>query len=146
MKILNTKAAHDYFLLDRIEAGIHLFGGEVKAAGLGHADLSNSFVKVIGNEAFLVNAKIFPYEYARPESYDPKRTRKLLLHKKEILTLRSKADGSNLTIVPVSMYTTHNLIKIELALAKPKKKFDKKKELKKKAIDRDIEEALRNKG
>lgn len=145
MKIINSKASHDYQLLDRIEAGINLFGGEVKATVLGHADLTGSFVKIIGLEAYLVNAKIFPYEYGRPDSYDPKRTRKLLLHKKEILTLKSKAAGAGLTIVPVSLYTTHGLIKIELALAKPKKKFDKKRELKKKSADRDIEQALREK-
>lgn len=145
MKTVNKKAAYDYKLFETIEAGINLLGAEVKAVKLGHADLTGSFVKVIGSEAYLLNANILPYEYARPEGYDAKRTRKLLLHKKELLALRGKTEGSNLTIVPVSMYTTHNLIKIELALGKPKKKFEKKEELKKININREIEEAMRGK-
>jgi|SRR5579885_1089711 len=142
MKISNRKAFHNYFLLDRFEAGINLVGAEVKAVRLGHADLSGSFVKVIGSEAQLVNAKIFPYQYARPESYTPNRTRKLLLHKKQIIALKSKMEGSSLTIVPVSLYTTHNLIKVELALARAKKKFDKKQAIKTQDIQREIERTL----
>lgn len=144
MKIINRKASFDAQLLDRFEAGITLLGAEVKAVRAGHADLSGSFVKIMGGQAYLVNAKIFPYEYARPESYDAARTRKLLLHKKEIISLKSKMDTQNLTIVPVSLYTTSQRIKLELALGKPKKKVDKRRDLKKKTIDRDIEEALKN--
>lgn len=144
MKIINRKATFDAQILERFEAGINLLGAEVKAVRLGHADLSGSFVKIIGSEAYLINAKIFPYEYARPESYDPKRTRKLLLHKSEIISLKSKMDTQNLTIVPVSLYTTHRRIKLELALGKPKKKFDKRRALKQKTVNRDIEEALKN--
>ncbi len=145
MKITNRKASFNYELIDRFEAGINLYGGEVKALRAGHADLSGSFVKIIGSEAYLVNAKIFPYEYARADAYDSNRTRKLLLHKKEIIALKAKMDGSNLTIVPVSLYNTHNRIKLELALAKAKKKFEKKEAIKQRDIDRDIEEALRKK-
>ena len=144
MKIINRKASFDVQILDRFEAGITLLGAEVKAVRAGHADLSGSFVKIIGSEAYLVNAKIFPYEYARPETHDPKRTRKLLLHKKEIISLKSKMDTQNLTIVPVSLYTTSQRIKLELALGKPKKKIDKRRDLKQKTINRDIEEALKN--
>ncbi len=143
MKILNRKASYDYFLDEKFEAGINLLGAEVKAIRLGHADLSGSFMRIIGTQAYLINAKIFPYQYARPEQYDPKRTRKCLLHKKQILALKTKTEGANLTIVPVSLYTTHNIIKLELALGKPKKKFDKKEALKRKDLDRDIEEALK---
>lgn len=145
MKITNRKAFFDSRILERFEAGINLTGAEVKAARAGHADLTGSFVRIIGSEAYLVNANIFPYEYARPEGYDPRRTRKLLLHKGEIIALKSKMEGQNLTLVPLSLYTTHNLIKLELALGKPKKKFDKRKDLKRKTIERDIEEALSNK-
>ncbi len=144
MKIINRKASFDAQLLDRFEAGITLLGAEVKAVRAGHADLSGSFVKIMGSEAYLVNAKIFPYEYARPESFDAARTRKLLLHKKEIISLKSKMDTQNLTIVPVSLYTTAQRIKLELALGKPKKKVDKRRDLKQKTINRDIEEALKN--
>jgi len=143
MKIINRKAFYDYEILDRFEAGINLLGAEVKAIRLGHADLSGSFARILGSEAYLINAKIFPYEYARPDQYDSKRTRKLLLHKKQIIAIKSKTEGANLTIVPVSLYTRNNLIKLELALGKPKKKFEKKESIKRKDIEREIEEALK---
>jgi len=143
MKIINRKAFYDYEILDRFEAGINLLGAEVKAIRLGHADLSGSFARILGSEAYLINAKIFPYEYARPDQYDSKRTRKLLLHKKQIIAIKSKTEGANLTIVPVSLYTRKNLIKLELALGKSKKKFEKKESIKRKDIEREIEEALK---
>ncbi|MBI4097033.1 MAG: SsrA-binding protein SmpB [Candidatus Levybacteria bacterium] len=145
MKITNKKAFFDYQLLDRFEAGINLYGHEVKAVRLGHADLTGSFVRIIGSEAYLVNAKIYPYQFARPEGYDQKRTRKLLLHKKEIISLKSKIDSEKLTIVPISLYNTHRLIKTELALGKPKKQFEKKEALKRKDIERDTEAELQDK-
>jgi SsrA-binding protein len=143
MKITNRKASFDYQLFDRFEAGITLVGAEVKAVREGHVDLTGSFARIIGNEAYLVNANIFPYKYARPETFDERKTRKLLLHKKEIISLKSKMEGSRLTVVPVSMYTTHGLIKVELALAKSKKKFEKRESIKKKDINRQIEEELK---
>lgn len=142
MKIVNRRAFYDYRILDRFEAGINLNGAEVKAVRSGHADLTGSFVKIIGSEAYLVNAKIFLYQYARPENYDERRTRKLLLHKREIIALKSKTEGSNLTIVPISLYTTKHLIKAELALAKGKKEYDKKEAIKKKDLERDLEQNL----
>lgn len=142
MKITNNKAFYEYEILTRFEAGINLYGAEVKALRLGHADLTGSFVKIVGTEAYLVNAKIYPYQYAAPENYDPKRTRKLLLHKKEILTLKHKMDGENLTVIPISLYNTRNLIKAELALAKGKKKYQKKEALKRADIQRETEEEL----
>lgn len=145
MRITNRKATFDYNLQEHFEAGINLLGAEVKAIRLGHADLSGSFVRIVGSEAYLINAKIFPYEHARPETYDTRRTRKLLLHKKEIIALKGKMDGANLTIVPVSLYTTSKVIKVELALAKSKKKFEKKEAIKRRDIDRDIEEELKRK-
>ena len=144
MKITNSKAFFDAQILERFEAGIRLSGAEVKAVRAGHADLHGSFVRIVGSEAYLMNANIFPYEYARPQGYDARRSRKLLLHKKEIIAIKSKIEGQNLTIVPISLYTTHNLIKLEVALGKPKKKFDKRRDLKKKTIERDIAEALKN--
>jgi SsrA-binding protein len=145
MKIFNKKADFDYQLQEHFEAGINLLGAEVKAIKLGHADIHGSFVRIMGSEAYLINAKIFPYKFARPEAYDERRTRKLLLHKKEIIAIKSRMDGGGLTVVPVSMYTTHNLIKLELALGKPKKKFEKKEAIKNRDIDRDIQEAIRGK-
>jgi SsrA-binding protein len=86
MNIINKKASYNAYIQDTFEAGIVLLGAEVKAVKQGHADLSGSFVKIVGNEIYLINTKIFPYEYARPESYDPKRTRNY--NKKEIISLK----------------------------------------------------------
>lgn len=137
MKITNRRAFYDYELLDRFESGINLYGPEVKAVKAGHADLTGSFVRIIGSEAYLVNAKIFPYQYAREEEYDQGRTRKLLLHKKEIIALKSKTEGSNLTIVPISLYTKRNLVKAQLALAKGRKKYEKREAIKRKDLERE---------
>ena len=142
MKITNKRAFFDYQILEKLEAGINLTGAEVKAVRGGHADLTGSHVKIMGSEAYLINAKIYPYSFARTEDYDETRTRKLLLHKREILTLKSKAQGKGLTIVALSMYTTPHLIKVEIALGKGKKQFEKKEALKKKDIQRDIEQEL----
>jgi SsrA-binding protein len=136
MEIFNKKARYEYELFEHIEAGIQLYGGEVKAIKGGHADLTGSHVRIIGSEAYVVGAKVFPYEYARPDGYDSGRTRKLLLHKKEIIALKSKIDGQHLTIVPLRMYTVHGIVKLELALAKGKKQFDKRASLKRKAENR----------
>ncbi|MDP3726713.1 MAG: SsrA-binding protein SmpB [bacterium] len=144
MKITNRRAFYYYRLLDRFEAGINLIGPEVKAVRLGHADLTGSHVRIIGSEAYLINAKIFPYQYARPEGYDEKRTRKLLLHKNEIIALKSKAEAANLTIVPVSLYTAKNFIKAELALAKGKKQYQKKEAIKRRDIQREVEQELKD--
>lgn len=142
MKITNKRAYYDYQLLDRLQAGINLLGAEVKAVRDGHADLTGSHVRIVGNEAYLLNAKIFPYKYARPEEYDERRTRKLLLHKKEILVLKSKTEGASLTIVPISMYTLGNLIKLEVALAKGKKEYDKRRSIKKRDLERERKQGL----
>jgi SsrA-binding protein len=143
MKILNKKATFDYTVLEKFEAGIILTGAEVKAARAGQVDLHGTFAKIMGSEVYLINAKILPYEYARPESFDSRRTRKLLMHKKQIISLKSKTEGANLTIVPLAMYTKGSLIKLELALAKSKKKFEKKALLRKQDLDREIAETLK---
>lgn len=142
MKIVNKKAYFDYQITDRFEAGINLIGAEVKAVRLGHADLSGSFVRITGSEAYLFNAKIFPYKYAAPEGYDETRTRKLLLHKKEIISLKNKTDGANLGIVPISLYLKDGFIKVELGIGKGKKQYQKKEAIKAKDIERDIEQDL----
>ena len=142
MKITNKRAFYDYRILERIEAGINLYGAEVKAVRLGHADLTGSHVRIIGSEAYLINAKIFPYQYSRPEGFDEKRTRKLLLHKREIIALKSKTEGQNLTLVPLSLYTTKSFIKLEIALGKGKKQYDKRESIKKHDIQRETEEEL----
>lgn len=142
-KITNQRAFYDYEIQERVEAGINLYGFEVKAVRLGHADLTGSFVKIIGSEAYLINAKIFPYQYAKPENYDQKRTRKLLLHKKEIIALKSKIEAGKLTLVPLSVYNTKSFIKVELAIGKPKKQFDKRESIKRKDLERQVEQDLK---
>lgn len=144
MKIVNRRAFYDYEILERFEAGINLYGSEVKAIREGRADLTGSHVRIIGSEAYLINAKIFPYQYARLEQYDEQRTRKLLLHKNQIIALKSKIEGENLTIVPLSLYTKDRFIKVELALAKGKKKYEKKEALKRKDRQRELEEELKS--
>jgi SsrA-binding protein len=142
MKITNKKAFFDYQITETFEAGINLYGSEVKAVRLGRADLTGSFVRIIGNEAFLVNASILPYQSGQIESYDAQRSRKLLLHKKELISLKSKADGANLSLVPVSLYFKHGFIKLEIGLGKGKKQYDKRETIKKRDIKRSLEQDL----
>lgn len=145
MKIINRKATYDYTILDRFEAGIHLLGSEVKSLKGGHASLEGAFVRIIGSEAYLVNAQIFPYIYARPEGYDPKRTRKLLLHKKELTSLKSKLDGANLTLVPLFWYTKGSLVKLEVGVARGKKQYEKREAKKREDMKRELESEFRGK-
>lgn len=145
MKITNRRAYHDYHILDKFEAGIKLTGPEVKSVKLGRFNLAGGFVKISGSEAYLVNTDIPPYPFARQEDYSPKRSRKLLLHKKEIISLKTKTEQKRLTIVPLSCYTKHGLLKLKLALAKGKKKWDKREEKKRKDWEREVERELREK-
>ena len=146
MKTTNRAAFFDYNILEKFEAGINLTGQEVKSVKGGHLSLEGSFVKIVGSEAYLVNAQVHPYINARIENYDPKRTRKLLLHKKEIIAIKSKIEQSNLTLVPLECYTTtHGLLKLTIGLAKGKKQYEKREALKKKDLDRQVEEEMRNK-
>lgn len=145
MKITNAKAFHDYTLLERFEAGIQLTGAEVKSLKGGHAKLSGSFVRIVGSEAYLVNAQIFPFIYARPEGYDPRRTRKLLLHKKELHSLKGKLAGANLTLIPLSWYTRGPLVKLEVGLARGKKQYEKREAKRKADQRRELEREYRGK-
>ncbi len=145
MKIINKKALFDYTILDRLEAGIHLTGAEVKSVKTGHASLEGAFVRLMGSEAYLVNSQIFPYIYARPEGYDPRRTRKLLLHKKEIIRLKSKVEGANLTLIPLSWYTKGPLVKLEVGLGRGKKQYEKREVKKRADQKRELETEFRGK-
>lgn len=145
MKIFNKKATFDYHILERFEAGINLTGAEVKSIKGGHAQLTGSFVRIIGSEAYLVNAQIYPYIYARPEGYDPRRTRKLLLHKSELLRLKSKLDGANLTLIPLSWYTKGPLVKLEVALARGKKEYEKREAKRREDLKIELERDFRGK-
>lgn len=145
MRITNRKATYDYTILDRFEAGVILTGSEVKSLRGGHGRLEGSFVRIIGSEAYLVNAQIYPYAFARVENYDPKRTRKLLLHKKEIIGLKTKIEGQNLTLVPLSWYTAGPRIKLEVGLARGKKKYEKREAKKREDQKRELEQEFRGK-
>lgn len=145
MKITNRRAFYDYNIFEKFEAGIHLTGPEVKSVKGGHISLAGSFVRIIGSEAYLVNAQIFPYPHARVVGYEPSRTRKLLLHKKELMALKSKIQQASLTLIPLSCYNKQGFIKVEIALARGKKLFEKREALKRKDIDRAIEEEIREK-
>lgn len=142
MKITNKRANYDYELKEHYEAGINLLGAEVKAVKLGHADLTGSHVRIMGSEAYLISAAIYPYQNARPGAYDERRTRKLLLHRAQILNLKHKLDGANLTLVPISLYTTGGLIKLEIALGKGKKEYQKKESKKREDLKRELEQEL----
>jgi|SRR3989344_115893 len=141
MRILNRKAKFNYFLYERLEAGISLLGGEARAVRSGKVDLSQSYVKLIDNQAFLVNANI-PIEGKK--DYESTRSRKLLLHKDQIVSLKTKIKSKRLTVVPVRMYNKGRLLKVEIALAKSKRKFEKKEAIKRKDIEREIEEEFKN--
>lgn len=145
MRIVNKTAPRDFSIEQKFEAGIVLQGQEVKAVKLGHADLSGSYVKMLGNEAFLINARIFPYAFARTDGFQETRSRKLLLHKKELLNIKTKLAEGKHTIIGLSLYETKTgLVKIEVGLAKGKKSFDKKRDLKQKDMLRDDEQEMKN--
>lgn len=145
MKVTNRRAFYDYQILDKLEAGIRLTGPEVKSVKGERISLSGSFVKIIGSEAYLVNALIPLYEYARPADYDERRTRKLLLHKSQLISLKTKLASSNLTLVPLSLYTKKGLIKLEVGLGKGKKEYEKRQAIKRRDLTRDTETQLRDK-
>lgn len=141
MKIFNRRARYKYQILEKAEAGVVLAGAEVKSVRAGRVDLSEAFARVRDGEVFLVNANISPWMGSQKFS-DTRRERKLLLHKKQILNWQGKMAGSRLTLVPVSIYIKGNLAKVELALAKSKAKYDKRADLKKRAIEREVEREL----
>lgn len=143
MRITNRTARYNYKVLETFEAGVKLTGPEVKSVKNGRMKLEGSYVKIIDNEAYLVNASIPPYEYARQKNYDPNHTRKLLLHRKEIISLQSKMKGANLTLIPLSCYTKKGLVKVQIALAKGKKKYEKKKAKKRRDIEKEIQREIK---
>lgn len=145
MKIVNKRAYHDYNILEVYEAGISLTGPEVKSMKGNRMSLEGAYVKIIGSETYLVNAQIHLYPYTRPEGYDDKRSRKLLLHKKEIIALKTKLASSSLTLVPLECYNSHGLVKLKIALAKGKREFEKREKLRRKDIDRETLRVLRGK-
>jgi len=135
----NKKAHFDYLLFDKFEAGIALLGTEIKSIRRNGANLKDSYIKITDNlEAYLINCHISPYEFGNIFNHEPRRERKLLLNKKEIIKILNKVKQEKYTIVPTQMYFSSRWVKLEIALAKGKKLYDKRDSLKKKDIERDI--------
>lgn len=142
-KIENRKARHDYEILETIEAGIALKGSEVKSLREGRANLKDSYGKVIDNQMYVFNFYISPYPNSF-EKINPLRKKKLLLHKKQILKWKQKSEEKGLTIVPLSVYFNENgRAKMELALAKGRKIYDKRKAIKERELKREIERKMK---
>ena len=140
----NKKAYHDYFILDTYEAGIELRGTEIKSVRKGSTNLKDAFIRIKNNEAFIENMHIAPYEQGNRFNHEPLRTRKLLLHKKQIRKLQKEVKENGLTIVPTKLYFNTSKLKVEIALARGKKLYDKRQDLKAKDAKRDVERALKN--
>jgi len=135
----NKKAFHNYFIEETVQAGISLLGSEVKSLREGKVNLGDSYGDIKRSEVFLVDAHISPYPQANRLNHDPLRTRKLLLHKKEIKRLIGKVEQRGYTLIPVKLYFVNGKVKVDLALAKGKKLFDKRETLKKKTMEREME-------
>jgi len=143
----NKKAYHDYFIKDTYEAGIELFGTEVKSLRMGKCSLKESFIRIDNkNEVMVYGMHISPYEKGNIFNKDPLRPRKLLLHKYEINKLKAEIEPKGFTIVPLKVYFKGGLAKVEIGLAQGKKLYDKRETLAKKDQQRDIERAFANKG
>ena len=137
----NKKARYDYFIDEVLEAGLVLLGPEVKSLREGRASLVDSYARVKKGEVFLYNMHITPYPYAHHVQLDPVRTRKLLLNKREIRRLIGKTEEKGYTLIPTKVYFTKGRAKIEIALAKGKRKYDKRRALKEKELRKDMGEA-----
>jgi len=139
----NKRAYHDYFIQEKLEAGIVLVGTEVKSLREGRANLKESYAQVKGEEVALLNCHISPYRHGNINNHDPTRERKLLLHRREIKRLIGKTEQRGFTLVPLRLYFKGPVVKVELGLVKGKKLYDKRKELKEKAIEREVQAALK---
>ncbi len=145
MKIVaqNRKAFHDYFIENSFEAGMVLKGTEVKAIREGRINLKDGYVLIKDNEAYLLNCHISPYSHGNIMNHDPLRTRKLLLHEKEINRLLGKIKEKGYTLIPLKVYFKGPYIKTEIGLAKGKRLFEKRDRIKKREADREIERAMK---
>lgn len=139
----NRKASHEYFLLDRFEAGIVLQGSEIKSIRAGQISLAEAYVQVDGEEAWLMDAHIAPYDHAGIFNHEPRRPRKLLLHKSEVRQLWDNVRQKGVTIIPLRVYLKEGRAKVEVAIAKGKKLYDKRESIAKRDAERDIERNLR---
>jgi SsrA-binding protein len=139
----NRKAGFEYFLLERFEAGMSLQGSEIKSIRAGQISLAEAYVQVEGRDAWLIEAHIAPYEQANRFNHDPKRPRRLLLHKKEIATLWEAIRQKGMTVVPTRVYLKDGRAKLEIAIAKGKKLYDKRDAIAKRDTEREHEREMR---
>jgi SsrA-binding protein len=139
----NKKALHDYFIVQRLEAGLALNGTEVKSLRDGRAQLKDAYVIFKEGEAFLFGAHISPYTHGNRENHDPERTRKLLLHKREIEKLRTQTVEKGLTVVPLRLYFKGNRVNAEIAVVRGKRQFDKRDTEKAREADREAAQAMK---
>jgi SsrA-binding protein len=139
----NKKAFHDYFIVQKFEAGLALTGTEVKSLRAGKANLKDSYVTLKNGEAFLFGAHISPYTHGNLENHDPERTRKLLLHRKELEKLKKETTEKGLTVVPLRLYFRGAKVKAEIAVVRGKKQYDKRETEKKREADRETAAAIK---
>ena len=140
----NRKAFHDYFILDRYEAGIELFGTEVKSIRAGTLNLKDAYCTVKNGELFVRGMHISPYEKGNIFNRDPDRARRLLMHKKEILKLNARVMQEGIALIPLSVYFKDSRVKVEVGLCKGKKLYDKRESDAKRQADRDIDRQMKN--
>ena len=141
---VNRKARHDYFIDETYEAGIVLTGSEIKSVRAGRVNLRDSYATVKGGEAWLLNVHIAPYEQASThERYDPRRTRKLLLHRRQINRLAGRVQAKGYTLVPLRIYLKDNRAKVEIALARGKKLYDKRRAIAEREAQREMDRAMK---
>ncbi|NTV22413.1 MAG: SsrA-binding protein SmpB [Candidatus Yonathbacteria bacterium] len=146
MSLIRNKKAHfDYDILEKFEAGLDLHGFEVKSLRGGRGSLEGAHVLVRGGEAYIVGMTIPPYQSVNtPLSYDPARTRRLLLSKKEIAQLSDAESTNGLTVIPLSVYNKHKFLKVEVAIGRGKKQFDKRETIKKREAEREMRRSLKD--
>ncbi len=139
----NRKAYHDYFIQESYEAGLSLVGTEVKSLRQGKANLKESYAIIKDGEVFLLNCHISPYSHGNIENHDPVRTRKLLLHKKEISKLWAKTSQQGLTLIPLKLYFKNGKAKVEIGLAKGKRQYEKRDSIKEREAKREVERHMK---
>ena len=142
----NRRARHNYHIVEQFEAGIVLRGTEVKSLRRGRASLQESYARVDGGEAYLINAHIEEYEAGNRFNHDPTRRRKLLMHRREIDRLIGRVEGRGLTLVPMKLYFRSGKAKVELALARGKKHYDRREKLASREAEREVKAALKARG
>lgn len=140
----NKKARHDYSVIDTMEAGIVLQGTEIKSIRNGRINLKDGFARIRNGEAYLYNVHISPYDQGNIFNHDPTRTRKLLLHKKQIAKLTAETKTTGITLVPLKVYLKNGFAKVLIGIAKGKKTYDKREDLKRKEVDRQIDRTLKS--